>query len=86
MTRRISGWLLAACAAWVPSQFALAQAVQPASAAAPAPAAVPTIQPPAALRADGIPPIPASIADAVGAYTEFRAPSSRAGTRPAARP
>lgn len=72
MNRRILGWLLAACAAWIPTQFALAQAAQPASAAAPAPAAVPTLQPPAALRADGIPPIPASIADAVGAYTEFR--------------
>jgi hypothetical protein len=28
MNRWICGWLLAACAAWVPSQLALAQAAQ----------------------------------------------------------
>ena len=34
--------------------------------------AAPAITPPAALRAEGIPPIPTAIADRVGAYTEFR--------------
>jgi len=76
MNRRSYGWLLAALAALAP---ALAAEAQAAEAAAPA-----TLQPPANLRADGIPGIPASIAESVGAYTEFRT-ASLAGWHPSRR-
>ena len=64
MFRRSLVWLLTALAA-----CGTALAAQAQTSAAPEP---PTLQPPAALRADGMPAIPASIAAAVGAYTEFR--------------
>ena len=64
MFRRSPVWLLAALAAW---GTALAAQAQTAGTQAP-----PALQPPAALRADGMPAIPASIAESVGAYTEFR--------------
>ena len=76
MNRPSYGWLLAALAALAP---ALAAEAQTDKAAPPA-----TLQPPANLRADGIPAIPASIAESVGAYTEFRT-ASFAGWHPTRR-
>ena len=64
MFRRSLVWLLTALAACGTALAAQAQTSE-----APAPS---TLQPPAALRADGMPAIPASIAESVGAYTEFR--------------
>ena len=75
MHRRTRGWWLAALAALVPAISAQAQDAK----AAPA-----TLQPPANLRAEGIPAIPASIAESVGAYTEFRT-ASFAGWHPSRR-
>ena len=75
MHRRTRGWWLAALAALVPALAAQAQDAR----AAPA-----TLQPPANLRAEGIPAIPASIAESVGAYTEFRT-ASFAGWHPSRR-
>jgi len=63
MNLRPWGRLLAALLACAPAIAAHAQT----TAAAP-----PDLQPPSNLRADGIPAIPASIAESVGAYTEFR--------------
>ena len=60
MNRRVCGWLAAAL---------VSLAALPGQAQSPA---APTLQPPSNLRADGIPPLPASVAEAVGAYTEFR--------------
>ena len=57
MHRRTRGWWLAALAALAPALLAQAQ-----DAKGPA-----TLQPPANLRAEGIPAIPASIAESVGA-------------------
>jgi dipeptidyl aminopeptidase/acylaminoacyl peptidase len=75
MHRRTRGWWLAALAAVAPVLSAHAQDAK----AAPA-----TLQPPANLRAEGIPAIPASIAESVGAYTEFRT-ASFAGWHPSRR-
>jgi dipeptidyl aminopeptidase/acylaminoacyl peptidase len=63
MNLRPWGRLLAALLACAPAIATHAEA----TAAAP-----PTLQPPSNLRADGIPAIPASIAESVGTYTEFR--------------
>ncbi|MGE5669228.1 MAG: S9 family peptidase [Betaproteobacteria bacterium] len=75
MYRPTCGWWLAALAALAPVISAQAQDAK----AAPA-----TLQPPANLRAEGIPAIPASIAESVGAYTEFRT-ASFAGWHPSRR-
>ena len=75
MHRRTRGWWLAALAALAPAISAQAQDAK----AAPA-----TLQPPANLRAEGIPAIPASVAESVGAYTEFRT-ASFAGWHPSRR-
>jgi dipeptidyl aminopeptidase/acylaminoacyl peptidase len=74
MHRRTCGWWLAALAALAPALSAQAQ-----DAKAPA-----TLQPPANLRAEGIPAIPVSIAESVGAYTEFRS-AGFAGWHPSRR-
>jgi len=75
MNLRPWGRLLAALLACAPAIAAHAEA----TAAAP-----PTLQPPSNLRADGIPAIPASIAESVGAYTEFRS-AAFAGWHPTRR-
>jgi len=61
----------------------IAGTMSPAAASGEPPPA-PAITPPAALRAEGIPPIPTTIADAVGAYTEFRS-ATFAGWHPTRR-
>jgi dipeptidyl aminopeptidase/acylaminoacyl peptidase len=69
MTIRPSARIFATLSAVTLAMQASAQA--PASASAP-PVAAPAIEPAVNLHADGMPPIPASIVDAVGRYTEFR--------------
>jgi dipeptidyl aminopeptidase/acylaminoacyl peptidase len=76
MHRRTIEWLLVVLAASASTLAAQAQSADPAP--------PPAVQPPAALRADGMPPIPASIAESVGAYTEFRS-AAFAGWHPTKR-
>jgi len=76
MYRRTIDWLLVALATCAATLAAPAQSADPAP--------PPAVQPPAALRADGMPPIPASIAESVGAYAEFRS-AAFAGWHPTKR-